>query len=184
MDRYIGVDAHAQSCTIAVMSAAGKHLQEARVETNGDALRNFLRTIAGRKYLCLEEGTMSEWMYEILEPIVDEIVVAIPKRSSGNTNDSLDAWARADELRRGAIQVSVFKAPRKFTGLREAVRAYEVVQRDMVRGKARLNAVYRSRGLSGMGTAIYDSEERRLGSTSCQRIDASSPRFCRCSWTD
>jgi transposase len=161
MDRYIGVDAHAQSCTIAVMSAAGKRLQEARVETNGEALRNFLRSIAGRKHLCLEEGTMSEWMHELLEPLVDEIVVTIPKRSIGNKNDSLDAWARADELRRGAIDVAVFKAPRKFVALREAVRAYEIAQRDMVRAKARLNAVYRSRGLSGMGSKIYDRASRQ-----------------------
>jgi transposase len=160
MDRYIGVDAHAQSCTIAVMNTAGKRLQEARVETNGDALRNFMRSIAGRKHLCLEEGTMSEWMYEILEPLVDELVVTVPARSTGNKNDSLDAWKRADELRRGATGIAVFKAPQKFTALREAVRAYEIAQRDMVRGKNRLNAVYRSRGLSGMGSAIYDRDER------------------------
>jgi len=161
MDRYIGLDAHSQSCTVAVMSAAGKRLREERLETNGEALRQFVRTLPGRTHLCLEEGSMSEWLYELLEPLVDEIVVVVPERSRGNKNDSVDAWARADELRRNATQRRVYKAPQKFTALRDAVRAYEISQRDMVRAKNRVNAIYRSRGLSGMGDAIYDAEQRK-----------------------
>jgi transposase len=142
------------------MSAAGKRLREEHVETNGKTLQNFVRSVAGHTRLCLEEGTMSEWLYELFEPLVDEIVVVIPERRPGSKNDSLDAWALADELRRGAIQRVVYKAPQKFTALREAVRAYEICQRDMVRAKNRVNAIYRSRGISGMGEAIYDPEQR------------------------
>ena len=161
MDRYIGLDAHVQSCTFVVMSAAGKRLREQVVETNGEALQDFIRSVTGQKHLCLEEGTMSEWMYELFEPLVDEIVVVVPERSKGNKNDSKDAWARAEELRCGSIQRAVYKAPQKFTALREAVRAYEISQRDMIRAKNRVNAIYRSRGFSGMGAEIYDIEKRK-----------------------
>ena len=105
--RYIGLDAHVQSCTFVVMSAAGRRLREQVVVTNGEALRDFIRSVTGQKHLCLEEGTMSEWMYELFEPLVDEIVVVVPERSKGNKNDSKDAWARAEELRCGSIQRAV-----------------------------------------------------------------------------
>ena len=106
-----------------------------------------MRSVAGRKHICLEEGTQAEWLYELLEPLADEVVVQLPERSHGVKNDSVDAWQRADELRRGDIKRPVYKAPGKFTALRAAARCYEVTQRDMVRGKIRLNALYRSRGV-------------------------------------
>jgi len=71
MDRYIGLDAHSQSCTLVVMGPSGKRLKEAVVETNGAALREFVRSIAGRKHLCMEDGTNAEWLYETLQPLVD-----------------------------------------------------------------------------------------------------------------
>jgi transposase len=160
MHRYIGIDAHTESCTVAVMGPSGKRLREARLETNGKVLTDFIRSLAGRKHICLEEGTQAEWLYEMLEPLADEVVVQLPERSDGVKNDSVDAWQRADELRRGDIKRMVYKAPGKFTALRAAVRAYEVTQRDMVRGKTRLNALYRSRGVQGMGSDIYDSDLR------------------------
>ena len=160
MRRYIGIDAHTESCTFAVMGPTGKRLREAKIETNGQALKDFVRSITGDKHVCYEEGTHSEWLYELLEPLVDELVVAIPEPSRGNKSDSRDAWRLADDLRRDRITRSVFKAPDRFTALRAAVRAYVVTQRDMVRTKTRINNLYRSRGMHGMGSAIYDPEHR------------------------
>ena len=162
MERYIGIDVHSESCTFVVLGAAGKRLREAQVETNGQALRDFVRGIAGRKHVCIEEGTHAEWLYELLEPLVQEIVVVIPNKASGSKSDSVDAFQRADELRRGAITRAVFKAPARFTALRAAAKAYAVTQRDMVRSKTRLNALYRSRGVQNVSSAIYDPEERSI----------------------
>ncbi len=53
MERYLGLDVHAQSCTLAVISAAGKKLKDVVIETNGQALIEAIRTIPGRKHLCL-----------------------------------------------------------------------------------------------------------------------------------
>jgi transposase len=167
MDRYIGIDVHTESCTFAIMNVAGKRLREARVETNGEALTEFVRAIAGRKHVCLEEGTHAEWLYELFDPLVDEIVVTIPDKSAGNKSDSADAWKRAEELRCGNITRPVFKAPDRFTTLRAAAKAYAVTQRDMVRTKTRIHALYRSRGLTQLSSAIYDPKRR---STWLQRL--------------
>ena len=57
MDRYVGLDAHAQTCTLAVMGSTGKRLTSKVVETNGRALLEAIGGIPGRIHLCLEEGT-------------------------------------------------------------------------------------------------------------------------------
>ena len=103
MHRYIGLDVHKQSCVAAVMGPTGRRLRQQRMETNGKVIREFVSSVAGTRHVCLEEGTQSDWLYEVLEPIVDEIVVAVPEKPRGPKSDSADAWARADELRRGAI---------------------------------------------------------------------------------
>ena len=59
MDRYIGIDVHARSCTVAVVDAAGKRIGEHLVETNGQALVECLRIIPGQRHVCIEEGTQS-----------------------------------------------------------------------------------------------------------------------------
>ncbi len=49
MERYVGVDAHARSCTLVVMSATGQHLRSLVVETNGDALVRAVQGIEGAR---------------------------------------------------------------------------------------------------------------------------------------
>ncbi len=59
MDRYIGLDVHATSCTAAVMDALGKRLRSQVIETNGQALIEFLKAQPGSLHSCIEEGTRS-----------------------------------------------------------------------------------------------------------------------------
>ncbi len=51
MERYIGMDAHAVSCTLAVISEKGRKLKDFPVETNGQALVEAIRMIPGHKHL-------------------------------------------------------------------------------------------------------------------------------------
>jgi len=51
MERYIGMDAHAASCTLAVISEKGRELRDFPVETNGQALVEAIRMIPGHKHL-------------------------------------------------------------------------------------------------------------------------------------
>jgi hypothetical protein len=83
MERYIGLDAHASSCTLGVLSPSGKRLGAPVVETNAKALIEALGAIPGRRHLCLEEGTLANWLYEVLSPHVEECVVAAVRESRG-----------------------------------------------------------------------------------------------------
>lgn len=160
MERYIGLDAHGTSCTLGVIGPSGRKLRHQVVETNGSALVSYLRSIPGRKHLCLEEGTQSSWLYEILEPHVEEIVVAMVPASRGQKSDEVDAFQRAEELRTGAIKTSVYKAPRSYGRLRELACVYSILVKDVVRIQLRLKAKYRSRGVATPGTGVYGPKDR------------------------
>ena len=93
MDRYIGLDAHASSCTVAVIGPSGRKLQSQVIETNAKALINFICTIPKNRRLIFEEGTHSSWLFEVLSPHVQELVVIGIQRSRGPKSDKLDASA-------------------------------------------------------------------------------------------
>jgi len=160
MERYIGLDVHAQSCTLAVVSAAGKRLALNVVETNGAALKQAIAAVPGKRHICLEEGTQSAWLYELLKEQA-EVVVAIPEHHSGPKDDARDAWALAESLRVGSIKRRVYKERGPFSELRAAVRSYTMLRDDVRRTKNRLKAVYRSRGLLPPAGTPFHSERHR-----------------------
>ncbi len=155
MERYIGMDVHAASCTLAVISEKGRKLKDFPVETNGQALVEAIRMIPGHKHLVYEEGIQSAWLYEILSPHVDELVVAGVTTSKGQKSDKGDAYALAEKLRIGNLDKPVFKAPREFSRLREYSRIHMTLVRDTVRVQARIKSVYRSRGVMVAGENVY-----------------------------
>ncbi len=160
MDRYIGMDVHAASCTIAVVGPSGRKLGSQVVETNGQALVEAIRAIPQPRHLCMEEGTQSAWLYEVLSPHVQELVVAGIAESRGPKSDARDAFGLAEALRIGAIATPVFKAPGRFALLRELGRTYSMLVRDVVRTQNRLKNLYRSRGVAVPGKTVYGEARR------------------------
>ena len=160
MDRYIGLDAHVASCTLAIISSNGKHLRDFPVETNGAALVAAIRAVPGSRHLIFEEGAQSAWLYETLGHHVDEIVVTSVTKSNGPKNDAQDAYGLADKLRTNAVDKRVFKAPGQFAVLRELARVHSMLVRDVVRVQVRLKAIYQSRGIPTAGTALYGPQRR------------------------
>lgn len=160
MDRYIGLDAHASSCTVAVIGPSGRRLQSQVLETNARALISFLKMIPKPRHLCLEEGTQAGWLHEVLGPHVQEIVVAGVRKSRGPKNDKRDAFGLAEGLRIGAIRTRVYKGSGEFGQLRELSRAYSMVVSDSVRVQNRIKSLYRSRGIPVSGKEVYASAAR------------------------
>jgi len=159
--RYIGIDVHTSSCTIAVMGPTGKRLRHWQVETERRVLVEAIRSVPGPRHICFEEGTLSDWVYELLEPVAEELQVIQPPRTRGVKSDTHDAWVAANTMRLQPDDVTrVFKSPGTFTALRKAVRTHGLIQRDMVRAKNRIHACYRARGVQGLSSSIYDPLQR------------------------
>jgi transposase len=160
MERYLGMDVHAASCTLAIVSEKGRKLRDFVVETNGQALVEAIRMIPGHKHLVFEEGLQSAWLYETLNPHVDDIVVAGITTSRGQKSDKIDAYGLAEKRRVGSLGKHVFKAPRQFTLLRELSRVHMTLVSDTVRVQARIKSLYRSRGVLVTGVNVYGLRHR------------------------
>ena len=160
MERYLGLDVHAASCTLAVISQKGKRLKDLPVETNGQALVEAVRLIPGRKHLVFEEGLQNSWLYETLRPHVAELVVAGITQSRGPKSDKRDAYGLAEKLRVGSLDKPVFKAPRQFTHLRELSRIHMTLVGDVARAQARIKSLYPSRGIGVSGVNVYGVDPR------------------------
>jgi len=160
MDRYIGLDAHTSSCTVAVIGQSGKRLHSQVVETNAKALIEVIRAVPKDRHLCLEEGSHSNWLYEVLSPHVQEIVVALVNESRGPKSDKLDAFGLAEQLRIGAIPTKVYKKRGGFARLGYRVKAHTLLVADSVRVQSRIKALFRSRGVAVAGGTVYATSER------------------------
>jgi transposase len=160
MDRYIGLDAHASSCTVATVGPSGKRLHSQVVETNARALIQVLRSIPRDRHLCLEEGTHASWLYEVLSPHVEEIVVAAVRESRGPKSDKVDAFALAEQLRIGAIKRKVYKKRGEFGSLGHRAKAYTLLVADSVRVQNRIKSLFRSRGVAVAGKGVLSGTQR------------------------
>ena len=160
MGKYIGIDVHSESCTIAVMNSAGRQLRQQVVDTQAKVLIEFLKGLAGDRYVCIEEGQLAEWLVETLELYAKEMAVVQPKAHQGHKSDAADAWALAEQLRVRAKGVYVFKPTRQYRPLREAVRTYGVAVKDMTRAKNRFRSLLRARGVANFNSSIYEPEQR------------------------
>jgi transposase len=160
VERYIGLDVHAASTTFAVIGESGKRLGAHVVETNGQALVEQLKTIPGKRHVGLEEGTQSAWLYEILSPHAEEVIVAMIPESRGQKSDESDAFRLAEQLRTGAIKRHVFKEVGEYRTLRELGRTHAMVVQDVVRVQNRIKALLRSRGVAASGKGVYSEQGR------------------------
>lgn len=160
MDRYIGLDAHSSSCTVAVVGPSGRRLQSQVLETNGRVLINFIRTIPQSRHLCFEEGVLANWLHEILEPYVRELVVTRVQQSRGPKSDKIDAFGLAESLRVGAIKQRVYKGKKDFGQLSELCQAYTSLVKDVVRVQLRIKSLYRAWAIPVSGQRVYSSTNR------------------------
>jgi transposase len=158
---YLGLDVHAASTTVAVLSSEGKRLQVEVVATSAPALIEMIKRLGGEVHVCLEEGTQSTWMYETLRPHVHVIVVTMPVRKYGPKSDARDALALAERLRRGTLDKIVYKGVGPYTALRECVRAHRMISSDVLRAKNRIKAIFRSRGMQVEGEELYEADKRK-----------------------
>jgi hypothetical protein len=77
MKKYIGLDVHKDATSIAVLNGVGKLVMESIIETKAATLLEFLHGLRGELHVTLEEGTWAAWLYDVLKPHVEEIVVCM-----------------------------------------------------------------------------------------------------------
>jgi hypothetical protein len=80
--KYIGMDVHKESNSIAVMNGAGKIVMECVIETKASLILQFFDGLRGDLQVTLEEGTSGAWLYGLLKPHVTKLVVCDPRKNA------------------------------------------------------------------------------------------------------
>lgn len=161
---YVGMDVHRASIVIVVLNGAGKIVMQSVLETGAERVRGFLKQLRGKVYVTFEEGTQANWLYEIVRPLVSEVVVCDPRHNkllqSGNKNDRVDAQKLAELLRAGSLR-AVYHGDHGMRTLKELVRNYDCLVRDTTRVMNRLKAIFRGRAIDCEGHDIYRQDRRQ-----------------------
>src|SRR5215471_917413 len=145
--KYIGLDVHQATISVAVRDSAGKLVVEAVLETKAETILQFLRGVRGSLHVTLEEGTWAAWLHDLLLPHVTRVMVCDPRRNAllraGNHNDRVDARKLAELLYLNELN-PVYHGEHGLRTLKELARSYLTITRDLTRVMARLKAIYRS----------------------------------------
>ena len=146
--QYVGIDVHQATLVCVVKDQAGQTTIESKVATRREAIESFVRGLGGRVRIAFEEGTQAQWLYELLRPISERVIVCDPRKmaTQGNKDDQRDAERICELLRLNALQpVYHDHSDQK---LKELVRCYEALVDDSLRVMLRVGAIYRSRAIS------------------------------------
>ena len=161
--KYIGMDVHKETISIAVMNSAGKLVMESILETKATTILQFIHGLRGSLHVTFEEGTWAAWLYDLLKPHVTEVVVCNPRRNAllkvGNKNDRIDARKLAELLRAGLLS-PVYHGETGVRTLKELSRSYLTINKDLTRVMNRLKALYRSWAIPCAGTSVYAPRHR------------------------
>jgi transposase len=162
-EKYIGLDVHQATISIAVMDSTGKVVMESILETNVATILEFFEGLRGTLSVTFEEGTWAAWLYDLLKPHVAKLVVCNPRKNAllkdGNKSDRIDARKLAERLRLDNLK-PVYHGETGVRMLRELARSYLTLVKDLTRVMSRLKAVYRSWAIPCAGRDVYYSRHR------------------------
>jgi transposase len=175
--KYIGMDVHKETISIAVMKGDGKLAMESIIETKASTILQFIEGVRGDLHVTFEEGTWAAWLYDLLKPHVTELVVCDPRKNAlmkkGNKSDKIDARKLADLLRGGYLR-SVYHGENGLRTVKELARSYLTISKDLTRVMNRVKALYRSWGICCAGQQVYAPRHRaewlnKIGETGVRR---------------
>ena len=172
MDHFIGLDGHKTSCTFVVLDPQAKVKRKAVIATEGQALAGFVKQVPGRRLLCTEEGSLSQWLFEILHRHVHDMAIVHGRKQKGNKDDFRDALDLANRMRTGDLGQRILKVPESLMCLKNLVQAYETLNKDVTRVKNRIKHRFRSRGI-----AMNSPAAKLLNQIAVQSVFAKNPGF-------
>jgi transposase len=142
-EKYIGMDVHQASISVAVMDAGGKLIMECLLETKAATIVEFIEGLHGTLSLTFEEGMSAASLHDLLKPHVSRRVVCDPRKNAllkdGNKSDRIDARKLA-ELLRGNQLLPVYHGEHGVRTLKELGRSYLTLIQDVTRVMNRIKA--------------------------------------------
>src|SRR5271169_5764294 len=161
--KYVGLDVHQSTISIAVLNAEGKLVMQSVIATHSRTLVDFLQGLRGTLHLTFEEGTHSAWLYDLLVRRVSKLVVCNPRKNAllkaGNKSDAIDARKLAELLRAGLLS-PVYHGQNSMAAVQHLGRSYAALTEDTTRIMGRVKALYRSQAIACAGKKPYGSRHQ------------------------
>src|SRR6516162_7093531 len=162
-EKYIGMDVHQATISVAAVSLKSKLIMESILETKASTILEFLGGLRGTLSVTFEEGTSAAWLYDLLKPHVAHVLVCNPRKNAalkqGNKSDKIDARERANRLRLNDLK-PVYHGETGVRMLRELARSYLTIVKDLSRVMNRVKALYRSWAIPCAGRDVYYTRHR------------------------
>ena len=187
-EKYIGMDVHQATISVAVMDAAGTLIMECLLETKASTIVEFIGGLHGTLSLTFEEGTSAAWLHDLLKPHVSRLVVCDPRKAAllkeGDKSDRIDARKLAELLRTNQLK-AVYHEEHGIRALKELGRSYLTITKDVTRVMNRIKALYRSWGIPCGGTSVYAPRHRAewLAKFVKLRVRVRAEQLCATRWS-
>jgi transposase len=116
--QYVGIDLHKKIIALCVVNQERRVVQQTRLHcSQPDKIRKFFAQL-GRFQAVVEATASYEWLWQLLEPLADRLVLAHPKKlrviaESTRKTDKLDARILAEFLALGMIPEAFRPTPRQ-----------------------------------------------------------------------
>jgi hypothetical protein len=81
-EKYIGLDVHQATIVVAVTDSTGKLVMESTLETEAATILQLFAGLRGTLSVTFEEGTWFAWLYDLLPPHVDKLVMCNPRKNA------------------------------------------------------------------------------------------------------
>lgn len=161
--RYIGLDVHRDTISVAVLDESGRLIMQSVLATRAAAILDFIHGLRGTLHLTFEEGTHSAWLYDLLVRRVAKLVVCNPRKNallkSGSKSDAIDARKLAELLRAGLLS-PVYHGETSALEVQQLARSYTMLTQDTTRVMGRLKAVFRGQAVGCAGKKLYGKRHR------------------------
>lgn len=160
--QYLAFDVHQATTVASLRDASGTLQMRATVPTEAKPIVRVVTSAGPRVHVAFEEGVQAQWLYDLLLPHAERVVVCNKRGSSPvtNKNDVLDADQLSEDLWQGRVR-EVYHGGAGLQTLNELVRNYTTLVNDAIRVMQRIKAMYRGRAIGVKGTAVYRRGERQ-----------------------
>jgi len=163
---YIGADVHSNSIEMAILNRK-KITERYTVPASITAVAQVLDSLQGKKYMAIEEGPMSGWLYRNLHQKVDSFIVADPRRnklisSDGDHDDKIDSAKLAMLLAGGYLREVYHSDNNQRVELKHWVSLYHDRIRDAVRNINKIRARCRMYGVPIPRKVLRQPEHRAV----------------------
>ena len=160
--QYLALDVHQSTVVACLRDAHGAITMRSTVRTEAQAILGLVRAAGTRVHVAFEEGTQAQWLYDVLQPHAERVVVCNVRGRSDTTpkNDRIDAAALSEMLRLGSLK-TVYHGAGHLLTLKHLMRCYNNLVQDSTRVMLRVKALFRASAIATPGTSVFRQSGRK-----------------------